>query len=319
VKALSYQDILLVPASIPSCVKSRGEVEVGSYFLDNYVSIPVIPANMDDVINRSMVKKAVSANVFYIYHRFADTVDFCLKFPQYFLPLSISVGIENDSYDLLNRLFYDHCISPDFITVDVANGHSPWVAKMIKFIKTKFLKSKVIAGNVATIEGVNFLHSAGADAVKLGLAQGSICTTRHATGFSIPMFTCVKNIKEAMMAGEIPKIPIIADGGVKCTGDIVKALVAGADLVMCGRLFASCSDSAAKTRWGKKIYHGSTAYEKKKIKRHIEGICIKLQKGCTFLEKVDEIKQHLQSAVTYAGGKDLSCLKNVEWYEVNNV
>jgi IMP dehydrogenase/GMP reductase len=111
-------------------------------------------------------------------------------------------------------------------------------------------------------------------------------------------------------------IPIIADGGIQNIGDIPKALVAGATMVMSGGLFAPCIDSPAKIVDNKKQYRGSTSFSAKKENKHIEGKVIDVESGITIQEKLEEIKQALQSSISYGGGKDLSCFKKVQYITI---
>lgn len=128
----------------------------------------------------------------------------------------------------------------DAIVVDTAHGHSSRVLEAVKAIKSKFPEMQVIAGNVATEEGTSALISAGVDAVKIGIGPGSICTTRVVTGAGVPQITAVTN---AVNAAKGTDVPVIADGGVKFSGDVVKAIAAGANTVMIGSLFAGTEEA----------------------------------------------------------------------------
>ena len=128
----------------------------------------------------------------------------------------------------------------DAIVVDTAHGHSSRVLEAVKAIKGKFPEMQVIAGNVATAEGTSALISAGVDAVKIGIGPGSICTTRVVTGAGVPQITAVTN---AVNAAKGTDVPVIADGGVKFSGDVVKAIAAGANTVMIGSLFAGTEEA----------------------------------------------------------------------------
>lgn len=128
----------------------------------------------------------------------------------------------------------------DAIVVDTAHGHSSRVLEAVKAIKGKFPEMQVIAGNVATEEGTSALISAGVDAVKIGIGPGSICTTRVVTGAGVPQITAVTN---AVNAAKGTDVPVIADGGVKFSGDVVKAIAAGANTVMIGSLFAGTEEA----------------------------------------------------------------------------
>ncbi len=135
----------------------------------------------------------------------------------------------------------------DVIVVDTAHGHSRNVIETVKAIKAKY-DIDVIAGNVATQDGAQELIDAGADAIKVGIGPGSICTTRIVTGVGVPQITAVMN---ALRAAEPAGIPIIADGGIRHSGDIPKALAAGASCVMLGSLFAGLDESP-----GEMVIHG---------------------------------------------------------------
>lgn len=128
----------------------------------------------------------------------------------------------------------------DAIVVDTAHGHSSRVLEAVRAIKGKFPEMQVIAGNVATEEGTSALISAGVDAVKIGIGPGSICTTRVVTGAGVPQITAITN---AVKAAKGTDVPVIADGGVKFSGDVVKAIAAGADTVMIGSLFAGTEEA----------------------------------------------------------------------------
>ena len=108
-------------------------------------------------------------------------------------------------------------------------------------------------------------------------------------------------------------VKIIADGGIKHHGDIAKALVLGAEMVMCGGLFASCIDSPAKIVSGKKVYRGSTSYAAKGNDSHVEGKTIELEGELTYEKRLEKISEALRSSISYAGGKDLSAFRSVEW------
>ncbi len=192
---------------------------------------------------------------------------------------------------------------------------------MIKFIKKELPITKIIAGNVATRQAVIDLANAGADVVKVGIGQGSPCTTKDKTGFTLPMFSCTKSCSSVYIGEDednLNKVPIIADGGVECNGDIAKSIVAGADMVMAGGLFASCIDSPAIVieinGEFHKAYFGSASYENKKHRNHIEGKLNKIKNnGMTYEQKLKEIKQDLQSSISYAGGQDINILQKTKY------
>ncbi len=137
-----------------------------------------------------------------------------------------------------------HAAGVDFVTVDTAHGASQNVLDVVKWAKNAFPKLPIIAGNVATADGAECLYEAGADAVKVGMGAGSICTTRVVAGIGIPQFTAIQDC--APIARKY-KRPLIADGGIKYSGDVIKALAAGADVVMIGGLFAGTDEAPGET------------------------------------------------------------------------
>lgn len=157
------------------------------------------------------------------------------------LRVAAAVGVTNDTIDRVTAL---HEAGVDAIVIDTAHGHTKGVVDKLKEVKAKFPKLDVIVGNIATAEAAKYLAEAGADAVKVGIGPGSICTTRVIAGVGVPQLSAVNNVA---MALEGTGIPVIADGGIRYTGDIVKALAAGADTVMVGSMLAGVEESPGET------------------------------------------------------------------------
>jgi len=130
----------------------------------------------------------------------------------------------------------------DVLVLDIAHGHADHCIAMVKRLRREYPHAQIIAGNVATADGARELADAGADAIKVGIGPGSICTTRIVTGFGVPQLTAIMDSLEGLRAGGYT-LPVIADGGIKMSGDLVKALAAGADTVMIGSLFAGCEEA----------------------------------------------------------------------------
>ncbi|BCS80934.1 IMP dehydrogenase [Anaerocellum diazotrophicum] len=157
-----------------------------------------------------------------------------------------AVGVSKDTDDRVDALVKAQV---DVIVVDTAHGHSKGVIETVKRIKSRYPHIQVIAGNIATAEAARDLIEAGADCVKVGIGPGSICTTRVVAGIGVPQITAIMDVAE--VAKEYG-IPVIADGGIRYSGDITKALAAGADVVMIGSLFAGCEESPGECE----IYQG---------------------------------------------------------------
>src|SRR5678816_840579 len=157
------------------------------------------------------------------------------------LLVGAGVGITRDILDRVDAL---QNLGVDIIALDSAHGHSKGVINALKDVKKNFKKMNVIAGNVGTAAGAKALAEAGADSVKVGIGPGSICTTRIVAGAGVPQLTAVMEVTAALKG---TGIPIIADGGIRYTGDMVKALAAGADCVMMGSIFAGTEESPGET------------------------------------------------------------------------
>lgn len=322
--SLKYSNISLVPEY--SAVSSRSDCDTSISIGSHEFRLPVIPANMKSVIDINLSKWMSENDYFYIMHRFENSMleDVAQANAESWKTISFSVGVQDADKDNLSKISKrGHRV--DFITIDIAHGHSLMMKNMITHIKGCLPNSVIIAGNVATPNAVVDLSNWGADIVKVGIGQGSPCTTKDKTGFTMPMFTCVRQCGDCYASRDSfdrgQKIPIIADGGVGSNGDIAKSLVAGADLVMAGGLFASCVDSPADfiniEGNAYKAYFGSASYQNKGHNNHIEGKLNNISVSkMTYAEKLAEIKQDLQSSISYGGGKDLSCLKNVKHIEV---
>jgi IMP dehydrogenase len=157
------------------------------------------------------------------------------------LRVGAAVGVAPENIDRVKALV---AAGVDVITVDTAHGHSKGVIEMVKLVKKMYPDLQIIAGNVATADGALALADAGADAVKVGIGPGSICTTRIVAGVGVPQLFAVYECAKAL---ESKGVPVIADGGIKQTGDIVKAIGAGASSIMAGSLFAGVEESPGET------------------------------------------------------------------------
>ena len=157
------------------------------------------------------------------------------------LLVGAAVGIAGDTFERVEALTK---MQVDVICVDTAHGHSMYVLKMIKDLKAQYPNLQIIGGNVATGEGAKALVDAGADGVKVGVGPGSICTTRIVAGVGVPQLSAIMNTAQAIKGSGVP---VIGDGGIRYTGDIAKAIVAGANCIMAGSLFAGCEESPGET------------------------------------------------------------------------
>ena len=157
------------------------------------------------------------------------------------LRVAAAIGVTNDSFERAQALVNS---GVDAIVVDTAHGHSERVVSLLKELKKKLKNIDIIVGNIATVEAAKFLVKAGADGIKVGIGPGSICTTRVVAGVGYPQFSAVLEVSNAIKSSGVP---VIADGGIKYTGDISKAIAAGADCVMLGSLLAGTKESPGET------------------------------------------------------------------------
>jgi GMP reductase len=322
-KSLNYKDIHLVPNY--SELESRAQADVFVDFGKFTFKLPIVPANMASCIDMTKATWLAQNGYFYIMHRFYE-YDEILNWMRRMnkctdlLPfISISVGIKKRDADLIATIS-DEKLRLDYVTVDVAHGDHSEVMGMLRYLnlyKKAFNPDLfIIGGNIATTSA--YIRMAPhVQAVKVGIACGASCITYNKTGFASPMFSTVQEIaqtREELIDKVTPAI--IADGGISCNGDIAKALVAGADMVMAGSMFARCIDSPAMvdpTDPTKKLYFGS-ASSMNGNKKNIEGRTLSMpMNGMTYEQKLKEVYQDLTSAISYAGGSDLTAFNSVEY------
>jgi GMP reductase len=320
-----YNNINLIPKKC--IVSSRSECDTSIKFGNYSFKLPIIPANMECVINEQLAEELAKKGYFYVIHRFnIDISKFIKHMKDNNLFTSISLGVNDDSYELLEYLKSSNLI-PDYITIDIAHGHSIKMEKMIKYIRhDNILKTVfIIAGNVSTIEGTRDLINWGADAIKVGIGPGYACTTYPCTGFGSRgiqasiVELCAKYIKENNL-----KAHIIADGGISEIADIVKSIVLGASMVMIGGMLCGFNESPGKVIIGAdgKMYqqfYGSASefsigVDGKTKNKNIEGTCkLITYKNQSIFDYLYHIKQCLQSSISYGGGVDLKSLRDVKY------
>jgi GMP reductase len=327
-KSLNYKDVHLVPNY--SELKSRSEANTSVSLGKFTFKLPIVPANMASCIDMTKATWLAQNGYFYIIHRFYE-YDEILNWMRRMnkcadlLPfISISVGIKKRDIDLIATITQEK-LRLNFVTVDVAHGDHSEAIGMLRYLNEYKKHSNpdlfIIGGNIATSDA--FLRMLPyVQAVKVGIACGASCITYNKTGFASPMFSTVREVAstrdEMGRFDNIKNHPlIIADGGISCNGDIAKALVAGADMVMAGSMFARCIDSPAMvdpTDPTKKLYFGS-ASSMNGNKKNIEGRTISMpMNGMTYEQKLNEVRQDLTSAISYAGGSDLQAFTEVNYH-----
>jgi IMP dehydrogenase len=247
------------------------------------------------------------------------------------LLVGAAVGVTSD---LMDRVAALHAVGVDVICLDSAHGHSRGIIDALRSIKKKYKDISVIAGNVATTEGAEALAEAGADAVKVGIGPGSICTTRIVAGAGVPQLTAIMQAHAALAK---KGIPLIADGGIRYTGDMVKALAAGADCVMMGSIFAGTEESPGDTI----IYEGRKFKEYRgmgslgamsggssdryfqdpeaDVKKYVpEGIEGRVAYKGMLKEIVYQYVGGLRAGMGYCGAKDIATLQKATFVKITN-
>lgn len=316
-ESFDYEDIQLIPEMC--VVNSRSECDTTVKFGNRSFKIPVIPANMQTVINEEIATLLAKNGYFYVMHRFnpESRIGFIKEMKAAGLFSSISVGVKDDEYRFIDSLVEKHLI-PDYITIDIAHGHSLSVINMIKYLKKRLPESFVIAGNVGTPQAVIDLEEAGADATKVGIGPGRACITKVKTGFGTGGWQ-LSAIKACASAA---RKPIIADGGIRTNGDIAKSIRFGASMVMIGSLLAGHIESPGKTKVenGKtfKEYFGSASEYQKGVHKNVEGKKLWVPAKNSILDTLNEMKEDLQSSISYSGGRNLEAIRKVGYTIVRN-
>ncbi len=316
-KIFDYEDIQLIPNKC--IVQSRSECDTSIQFGPRRFKLPVVPANMQTVMNEELAQWFAENDYFYIMHRFdeAARIPFINKMQEANLFASISVGVKDREFDFIKTLAEQNLV-PEYITIDIAHGHSDSVINMIQHIKRHLPDAFVIAGNVGTPEGVRELENAGADATKVGIGPGRVCITKIKTGFG----TGGWQLAALNLCSKAARKPLIADGGIRTHGDIAKSIRFGASMVMIGSLFAAHEESPGETveENGKmyKEYFGSASEFQKGEHKNVEGKKMFVEHKGSLKDTLNEMQQDLQSSISYAGGKDLKSLTTVDYVIVRN-
>ncbi|AEB72776.1 GMP reductase [Lentilactobacillus buchneri] len=316
-EVFDYEDIQLIPNK--NIIKSRSEADTSVKFGPKTFKIPVVPANMETVIDDDLAVWLAQNGYFYIMHRFQPEKreGFIKMMHSKDLYASISVGIKPEEYEFIDKLVADN-EKPEYITIDVAHGHSDYVIQMIHYIKEQLPDSFLIAGNLGTPEAVREIENAGADATKIGVGPGKACITKLKTGFG----TGGWQLAALRLCSKAARKPMIADGGIRYNGDIAKSVRFGASMVMIGSLFAGHEETPGNliSIDGKKYkqYWGSASERQKGAYRNVEGRQMLVPYRGHISDTLNEMQQDLQSSISYAGGRKLNDITKVDYVIVKN-
>jgi len=314
--ALTYDDVQLVPAY--SEIESRSTIDLTTRLTTNYsLRVPLIASPMDTVCDSEMAIAMMEMGGVGCVHRFMKIEEQAMQVAYVHLhtqnvggllriPVMAAIGANGDYLERAKELV--KC-GANVILIDVAHGHHKFVKDALKNLKQSLPSHvDIIAGNIATYEGARDLAEWGADALRVGIGGGSLCTTRVKTGFGVP------NISSISECASGTTLPIIADGGIRTSGDIAKALAVGANSVMIGSLIAGTKESPGQileTQKGLyKRYRGAASLETKsahgQATRNVEGesTTVAFKGGVKFV--VEGLLDGVRSALSYAGASSLS-------------
>lgn len=317
-QTFDYNNVQLLPEKC--IIKSRKEADTTIKFGPHTFKLPVVPANMQTVIDENLATWLASNDYFYVMHRFqsAERLDFVKSIHRKKLFASISVGIKDSEYKFIDELKGAKEI-PEYITIDVAHGHSDFVIKMIHYIKNNLPETFLIVGNLGTPDAVREIERAGADATKIGIGPGKACITKYKTGFG----TGGWQLSALKLCSKVATKPMIADGGIRTNGDLAKSIKFGASMIMIGSMFAGHLESPGEIveKDGKKFkqYWGSASAKQKGARHNVEGRQLLIPYRGKINDTLTEMQEDLQSAISYAGGKDLMALRKVNYVLVDSI
>jgi IMP dehydrogenase len=319
---LTYEDVLLSPRF--SDIRSRSEVEIGNLIAPHYLKVPILSAPMDTVTEGSMAQAMHECGGLGIIHRY-NTIEEQIKIVRTILKkrrtskgvfVGAAVGVTGDYYERAQELIN---LGVSIICLDIAHAHHILTKEALGFLKRDFPNVHFMVGNVATRRAFADLCNWGADSIKVGIGGGSICSTRLKTGHGVPG---LQAIIDCAQANEGNRALLIADGGIKTSGDIVKALAAGADFVMLGSLLAGTDESPGEIFDSEgekvKIYQGMASSEaqmkwKGKVSSR-EGISTSIPYRGSVKNIIEDLTVGIRSGFSYSGARNIKELQNKAFF-----
>ncbi|KTD34588.1 guanosine monophosphate reductase [Legionella israelensis] len=310
-EAITFDDVLLVPSY--NHHESRRVVDIGMTDRCSKLSLklPVMSSNMDTITESKMANFMHAKGGIGVLHRFLSIEGNVKEFKNCEGKVFVSVGCSEQELQRAEAL---RDAGAEYFCVDVAHAHAKYVGKTLKSLRKLLADRCIMAGNVATYAGADYLASCGADIIKAGIGGGSVCSTRIKTGFGIPMLTCIQDCARSDRS-------IVADGGIRTSGDIVKALAFGADFVMIGGMLAGTGPTPGKIvekEDGSKVkfYRGMASREAQEEflgQMHewktAEGVATEVPYRDVQDQIIADIIGGLRSGLTYAGADTISELQ----------
>ncbi len=317
-RGYSFNDVLISPKY--NKIISRREVKFETQVTKNYkLDIPILAANMDTICESEMAIALGRLGGLGVIHRFlsvSDQASEVKKVKEQNLLAAAAIGVK----DYEERMVALSAVGVNIVVLDVAHGHSKRTGKTLDFIKLNYPAIDVIVGNVATKDAAEYFISKKADGIKVGIGPGSACTTRIMTGAGVPQITAIMDVYEATQG----RVPVCADGGIKCPGDLTKAIGAGADTIMSGAIFAGTDETPGEfvIKDGQKFkeYRGMASFLAtiKKLKLdgqkidedvHVEGEATLVPSRGPMAKIIHRYLGGLASGMTYVGAADIISLR----------
>ena len=328
-RALAYDDINITPKY--SDVEHRDDINITTRFTKKtLLDIPIVSSPMDTITGFDMAFAMMVLGGVGVVHRFNTIEEQSLimnqlhteKYDHCELPLSAAIGVTGDYLERAQELIKNGC---NVLLIDVAHGHHKLVGDAIEEIKKDISRVEIVAGSVATGEACEYLCEKGADSIRVGIGNGSLCETRIRTGVGIPQVTA---LLDCVTVTDTFDCPTIADGGVRTVGDVCKGLACGADSVMLGSLLSGTKESPGEIekvgKWPNeqlyKKYRGSASLDSKKSRgddKNVEGNHKVIPYKGKVKRIIGDITDGIRSSCSYVGASDLEEYRSlVEFVEV---
>jgi IMP dehydrogenase len=322
---LSFDDVLLAPQQLTFSSRFNGDIDLSTQLLPNTkLKYPLISANMDTVTECKTAKMMHELGGLGIIHRFMPIEEHYRQIRQLPDNKILCVGVGRDDRLRYGKEYFSA------ILIDVAHGHSNAVLKRVEEAKKLYPDIPIIAGNVATREGVKSLIDVGVHSIKLGVGPGSLCSTRLKTGCGFPQLTAIINAREEIEKHYVSgwKPTLIADGGIKNSGDCIKGLAAGADALMVGNLFAGTDEAPGSVinfpgKGKMKCYRGMASLE---AQESWKGRATSIEGELTYIPYKGQLKNIFEdlvngmlSGMSYQDAKNLTELReNAEFIRITS-